>query len=107
VESAYWRPFEVLWLSYEESIANSNSEFDACKNPALRLIHSDKVWRQDYQNLQSTKVLLSVLIKFCKIFYTSVKINRKCLQFILLLILTVINITDALGYSKACARWFP
>jgi len=106
VESAYWRPFEVLWLSCEESIANSKSEFDACKSPALRLILSDKVWRQYYQNLQSTKVLLSVPIKFCKIFYTSVKINKKCLKFVLYLILSVSNITDALGYSKARALWF-
>jgi hypothetical protein len=107
VESAYWRTFEVWWLSCEESITKSISEFDACKSPELLLIHSDKGWRQDYQNLQSTKVLLSVPIKFCKIFCTSVKIKTKCLQFVLLLILTVSNITEALGYSKARARWFP
>jgi hypothetical protein len=77
LESAHWRPFEVLWLSSVESITDTNSEFDACKSPALRLAHPDKVWLQDYQNLHSTKILLSMPIKFCKIFCTLVKINKK------------------------------
>jgi hypothetical protein len=63
LESAYWRPFEVLWLSSEESIAKSNSEFDACKSPALAL-NTLRVWQKDYQNLPSAKVFISVSIKF-------------------------------------------